>query len=69
MLNVLRRGDGLYQVPDSRRTERLFGEHGRTKLLSAGIKLGADYNPREDSCVKAFVRMLAERALLAVGSD
>ena len=39
MLNVLRRGDGLYKIPDSRRTERLFGEHGQTKLLSAGIKL------------------------------
>ena len=68
MQNVLRRGDGLHQVPDSRRTERLLGEQGRTKLLSSGIKLeklGAEYNPREDTCVKAFVRMLAERALAA----
>ena len=33
-------------------------------------KLGAEYNPREDTCVKAFVRMLAERALAAAsGSD
>ena len=69
MQNVLRRGDGLHQVPDSRRTERLLGEQGRTKLLSSGIKLeklGAEYNPRvcrEDTCVKAFVRLLAERAL------
>ena len=66
MQNVLRRGDGLHKVHDSRRTERLLGDNGRTKLLSAGIKLeklGTDYNPREDSCLKAFVRMLAERAL------
>ena len=68
MQNVLRRGDGLHQVPDSRRTERLLGEQGRTKLLSSGIKLeklavGAEHNPREDTCVKAFVRLLAERAL------
>ena len=47
MQNVLRRGDGLYKVPDSRRTERLLGDNGRTKLLAAGIKLeklGTDYN-------------------------
>ena len=76
MQNVLRRGDGLHQVPDSRRTERLLeflGEQGRTKLLSSGIKLeklGAEYNPREDTCVKAFVRLFAERALVAAsGSD
>ena len=35
MTNVLRRGDGLHRVPDSRRTERLLGVSGRTKLLSS----------------------------------
>ena len=65
LTQTLRRGDGLYVIPDSRRTERLFGDAGRTKLKSAGIKLenlGKDYDPREDSCLKAFVRMLAQRA-------
>jgi hypothetical protein len=64
----LRRGDGLYSIPESRRRERLFGSSGsgRTKLGRAGSMrlecLGADYNPREDSCIKAFVRLLAARA-------
>ena len=39
LTQTLRRGDGLYVIPDSRRTERLFGDAGRTKLVSAGIKL------------------------------
>ena len=72
MTNVLRRGDGLHRVPDSRRAERLLGVNGRTKLLSSGIKLeklGADYDPAKDSCVKAFVRMLAERALSSCESE
>ena len=54
LTQTLRRGDGLYVIPDSRRTERLFGDAGRTKLVSAGIKLenlGKDYDPREDSCL------------------
>ena len=63
----LRQGDGIISIPLSRRTERLFGKHGsgRTKFLSTGVKLeklGADYNPREDTCVRAFVRLLAEVA-------
>ena len=67
MQSQLRRGDGLYSVPDSRRTERLLNT-GRTKHLSTGIKLeklGVDdsYDPRSDTCVKAFVRMLAARAV------
>jgi len=33
----LRRGDGLYQIPDSRRKERLM-LHGRTKNASTGVK-------------------------------
>ena len=66
----LRRGDGVLTMPASRRNERLFGVtgSGRSKNLSAGIKLenlGKDYNPREDTCVKAFVRFLAQSAAAA----
>ena len=64
MQNTLRRGDGLYSVPASRHQERLFGQ-GRTKLHTFAVKLenlGADYDPRKDSCIKAFVRMIAARA-------
>ena len=61
----LRRGDGLVSMPAARRTARLFGE-GRTKAKRAGEckmeLLGVDYSPREDTCVKAFVRLLALRA-------
>ena len=65
---VLRRGDGIVATPDSRQKERLFGVHGsgRTKQLSSGIKLeklrGPDYDPRTDSCIKAFVRLMKEAA-------
>ena len=70
----LRRGDGLISMPASRRNERLFGVTGigRTKSLSAGIKLenlGKDYDPREDTCVKAYVRLMALRASAAVAAD
>ena len=65
---VLRRGDGVIATPDSRRKQRLFGVHGsgRTKQLAGGIKLeklrNADYDPRSDSCIKAFVRLMKEAA-------
>ena len=58
----LRRGDGIASLPDSRRKERLFGE-GRTSLKSAGSRAADrawDYDPRDDTCIKAFVRLLAE---------
>ena len=61
----LRRGDGPIRYPQSRRAERLFGEEGRTKRKSTHIKLeklDTDYDPRLDSCVKAFVRMMAAAA-------
>ena len=50
-----------------RRTERCFGEggSGRLKLGSSGIKnekLGADYVPAEDTCIRAVVRLLKARA-------
>ena len=60
------RGLGLHGIA-SRRRERIFGETGtgRSKYLSTGIKLeqlGAEYDPRNDTCLRAFVRMLAETA-------
>ena len=70
----LRRGDGLISMPASRRNERLFGVTGigRTKSLSAGIKLenlGKEYDPRADTCVKAFVRRMALRARANIAAD
>ena len=65
---VLRRGDGIIAMPDSRRKERLFGVHGRgrTKYLGGCIKLeklrSPDYDPRTDTCIKAFIRLLKEAA-------
>jgi len=52
---------------DSRRRERVFGATGtgRSKGLSTGIKLeklGSEYEPEHDTCLKAFVRLLAEMA-------
>ena len=67
---MLRRGDGVIATPDSRRKERLFGQHGpgRSKALSTGLKLekllGPDYNPIHDTCMKAFVRLCKEAAIL-----
>ena len=63
----LRRGDGILSIPLTRNTERLFGSTGcgRTKFISHGIKfekLGVDYDPRKDTCIRAFVRMMAASA-------
>ncbi|KAL1525987.1 hypothetical protein AB1Y20_020812 [Prymnesium parvum] len=69
--NVLRRGNGLYATPESRRKERLFGVSGkgRISLPSSGVKLearmqavDAEYMPANDSCLAAFIRLLAARA-------
>ena len=57
---LLRRGDGVLALPDSRRKERLLA--GRTKLASKEVKMEVlmrDYDPREDTCIRAFVRLLA----------
>ena len=67
----LRRGDGPEGVvmPDARRAERLFGQTGRTSYRSSGVKLERledDYEPTEDSCIKAFVRLIATVAATAV---
>ena len=64
-LSLLRRGNEGISIPASRRTDRLFGE-GRSKLGRAAATkvevVGEDYLPREDTCIKAFVRFLAARA-------
>ena len=64
---TLRRGDGIVALPATRRNERLFGNsgQGRSKGLSLGVKLeklGREYDPRYDSCIKAFIRLCAARA-------
>ena len=69
-LQYLNRGDGIYANPISRRRERLFGQWGtgRTKcesrLGSCEAKTGAcgGFDPRGDTCLEAFVRLLAARA-------
>ena len=66
----LRRGDGPDGVvmPDSRRNERLFGHYGRTNYRSAGVKLENledDYCAEDDTCIKAFVRLIAVAAAAA----
>ena len=63
----LRRGDGIVAMPDSRRNERLFGAEGtgRSSLCRACTKLSlvnASYNPRLDTCLKAYIRLIAVRA-------
>ena len=62
----LRQGDGIVSIPATRRAERVFGQFGtgRTRLRGLG-KLetaNADYVPRWDTCLKAFVCELACRA-------
>ena len=70
----LRLGDGLIRFPDSRRGERLFGESGsgRLTLSSSGRKpkVGLPENdPRSDSTVSAFIRLLARLAEESAASD
>jgi hypothetical protein len=64
------------KVPDSRRAERLFGQSGtgRLTLKRAGGKIekavaGDTYEPRDDTCVHAFVRWLAEMATVDAAED
>ena len=65
-VSYLRQGDGLFSTPESRRKDRLFGDGGRTSRGRAcKVKmLGADggYKPQEDTCLRAFVRLLAHLA-------
>ena len=65
----LRRGDGILTTPESRRKERLFGASGTGRLTcgSTGVKLeklrGDGYNPRDDTCMAAFIRLLEAAAV------
>ncbi|KAL1521975.1 hypothetical protein AB1Y20_021620 [Prymnesium parvum] len=61
----LRRGDGGIAIPSSRRGERLFGQSatGRSKLVKLEItgEEHRDYNPAQDTCLDAFIRLLEAR--------
>ena len=66
----LTQGDGIWSTPHSRQKERLFGEAGvgRTsakralKSCAAQPSTQADIPAREDSCIGAYVRLLADEA-------
>jgi hypothetical protein len=58
-------------MPDSHRKERLLSGTGRLTLQSTGVKLeqlaaanptNESYDPVFDTCVKAFIRLLAALA-------
>lgn len=56
----LRKGEGEYATPAARRKERVLTA-GRTKALRTGVKLehiGAEYVPREDTVLDAYLRLL-----------
>ena len=62
---LLRRGDGLLALPGSKRKERERLLAGRSSLATSLVKLerpGVDYSPRHDTCLKAFVRLLAAQS-------
>ena len=69
----LSQGDGLWATPLSRQKERLFGDTGtgrtsrKRALRSCAAQpcSEADINPQEDSCISAFVRLLAAEAAAA----
>ena len=68
----LRAGDGMFSTPESRRSERLFGEKatGRSKAIKLEClqcqECEGEYDPAQDSCLDAFMRMLAARASAGV---
>ena len=56
----------------SRRADRLFGDMGRTKTLSSRVKhekLGVEYDPRYDTCIQAFVRLMAQAASISIAVE
>jgi hypothetical protein len=68
-IQYLRRGDGVFAVPDSRRRERVFGSTGSGRLSLPGTGKKYDitegYQVRSDTVLKAFVRLLAEQSDLS----
>ena len=70
MKGYLRRGDGMFSFAACRRTERLFGDSGkgRSKALKfegTAVMIGPQYDPQQDTCLAAFMRLLAARAEFA----
>ena len=69
----LHQGDGPFKLPPARRTERLFGSLGRTSTYRASrvkhLKPADGYVPSEDTCIKAFVRLIAAAATEARGAQ
>ena len=64
--NRLRRGDDKYCTPPSRLKERVFGGAGtgRSTRISAGqskAKREMNYDPRADSVLDAYIRLLAKQ--------
>ena len=61
---MFRAGDGMYATPESRRAERLFGGKGtgRSKLVKIEFEDGVKYDPEADTCLAAFIRLLAAKA-------
>lgn len=67
---LLQEGDGIIQTPESRRKERLFGVGGPGRASRPASQGSAykhslliqNYDPQDDSCIKAFVRELAHHA-------
>ena len=70
----LRRGDGIIATPASRRKERLFGVggSGRSSTHALGIKLETidrDYDPRDDTVLAAFIRLISAQAAADAAVD
>ena len=69
----LSQGDGIWSTPASRQKERLFGQSGtgrssaKRALQSCAAQPSseAEIDPKEDSCISAFVRLLAAEAAAA----
>ena len=63
---ALRAGDGMFATPESRTAERVFGEKGkgRSSLVKFefAAPMGGEYDPKDDNCIDAYVRLLAARA-------
>ena len=65
----LREGQGLFATPASRRNARLFGASGRVTLPKLECETDGEYDPAKDTCIRAFVRLLAARAAEAATDD
>ena len=75
---ALRTGYGIEDLRikgiESRRRERVFGADGpgRSSRLAAGVKLEKmddKYDPRTDTCVRAYVRLRGVQVRARAGED